>query len=93
MKIIWNLLDKAFIDILHIYQRFQAPIELFDETIKWLKKHSDVLFDKNRGILHNAPSRATFVKNMYKQCYGHQYCDAVKPKVMHVPMNVSKYEM
>lgn len=82
--ILWNDMDFPLIDLYHMHKKCRAPISLFDETIKWLENHWEVLFDHDKKTLTNIPKRHTFIKNMYEKVYGSKNVEKVKPKLIKV---------
>ena len=59
-----------------MHQKCGAPIHLFDETFKWLKKHITNLIEivgnpgyKVSVTMKKVPSRKSFVDKMYKNVY------------------------
>ena len=82
--IIWTEMDLPLIDLYHIHRKCRAPIGLFDETLKWLEKHSSALFDQEKKSIKHIPKRKAFVNAMYKKVYGEKNVDEVKPKLIKV---------
>lgn len=85
-NLIWDETDHALFELYNMHRKSRAPIGLFDSTLKWMKSHAKVLFNKSTCSLKKLPSRQVFVKQMYKKVYGKANVTKVRPRTIDISL-------
>lgn len=82
--VFWEDADIALIELYSMHKKCRAPIGLFDDTLKWLKRNYTRLTNKRTGELNKIKHRTSFVKTMYEKVYGKDNIGKVKPTLLQV---------